>query len=111
MTYHTIINLLLLHWVFDFKFQAHVMAMNKSKSWKWLTIHCLVYSLMAFMFFKPIRETLILYAILFVTHFIIDGISSRITSYLWKENEYHYFFCVIGFDQILHYAVLFKVCQ
>jgi hypothetical protein len=110
MTYYTIITLLILHWIFDFKFQSPMMSLNKSKSFWWLSIHCTVYSLLAFMLFKPIQETLIIYLILFVSHFIIDGISSRITSWLWKKNEVHYFFCVIGFDQILHYAVLFKVC-
>jgi uncharacterized membrane protein HdeD (DUF308 family) len=109
--YYQIIFILLLHWIFDFKFQAHRWAMTKSKSFRSLAIHCAVYSLLAFMLFKPIQITLFIYSILFISHFIIDGITSRITSYLWKKQEIHYFFCVIGFDQILHYAILFKICQ
>ena len=111
MTYWQIIYLMFLHWLFDFKFQSHKMATNKSKSVEWLSLHCSVYALLALFLFKPIQDTCMIYLMLLTSHLYIDGISSKITSWLFKKNEYHYFFCVIGLDQILHYMVLFQICK
>lgn len=67
----------------------------------WLLKHCLVYSLWGILF----TPYLVLY--LFVTHAVIDGITSRITSYLWKNEKVHWFFVCIGLDQFLHYLTIF----
>lgn len=41
------------------------------------------------------------------THLVIDGVTSRITAWLWKEKRVHDFFVMIGADQILHYVTIF----
>jgi hypothetical protein len=89
-----------LHFIADFLLQTDKMAQNKSKSNKWLGIHCLVYSI-PFLYFGW------LFALVnMIGHFIVDYITSRVTSYLWKKNERHWFFVVIGLDQVLHITVL-----
>ena len=98
---------LLLHFVFDFMCQNDKMAINKSKSFKWLFAQTSVYSLMAFLVGLPFPLAIGFYLYLFVTHSIIDGITSRITSYLWVKEQRHWFFVTIGFDQWLHYVTIF----
>lgn len=102
-----ILSILSLHWIFDFLLQTDKMALNKSKSLSYLIFHSSVYSLwsipISLLFNLP--PSFIVYV--FLTHTLIDGITSRITSYLWKKNKLHYFFTVIGFDQLLHYATIF----
>jgi uncharacterized membrane protein YvlD (DUF360 family) len=96
-----ILTIVILHFISDFLFQNDKMALNKSKSWKWLGIHSVVYTVL-FIFINP------LYALINgICHFIIDAITSRITSYLWQKEERHWFFVVIGFDQMLHMSTLF----
>jgi uncharacterized membrane protein len=99
------------HWLFDFACQNDKMAINKSTSFKWLGIHCLVYSLWGFFLFPYLGTALTLFFVgyLFVTHFMIDGVTSRLTSYLWKKGDRHNFFVVIGFDQFLHYVTIFAL--
>jgi hypothetical protein len=41
-----------------------------------------------------------------ILHFCVDGITSRSTSKLWAKKEQHWFFVVIGFDQLIHYTIL-----
>ena len=95
-----IILVLFLHWFGDFVLQSNDMAMNKSKSIKWLSIHCLVYTL-----------TLCICGIPFaivngISHWCIDYCTSKITSKLWLDGDRHNFFVMIGFDQFLHVSIL-----
>ena len=39
-------------------------------------------------------------------HFIVDLITSKITSKFWEEKNMRFFFVMIGFDQLIH-ALLF----
>ena len=41
-----------------------------------------------------------------VAHFFTDYITSRASSLLFKDNNYHDGFCVVGFDQLIHYITL-----
>jgi hypothetical protein len=106
---HFFVAFFLSHWIFDFLLQSDKMALNKSKSFVWLSIHSAIYALGVatfLLFFGAVPNLLIPFIILFVSHFVIDGITSRINAILWEKKERHWFFVSIGFDQMLHYAVL-----
>lgn len=95
------LSLIWTHFVADFILQTDKMALNKSKSNKWLAIHILVYSI-PFLFWGW------KFALLNgIAHFLVDFITSRLTSYLWQKNERHLFFVIIGADQALHLSCLY----
>lgn len=102
MTITTILVLVWLHFFADFICQTDTMAVNKSTSDKWLTIHCAVYSIPFLIFYTPAFA-----AITFATHFVTDYVSSRATTKLWQEKKRHWFFVVIGLDQAIHMTTLF----
>lgn len=92
--------LLCVHFVADFMLQTNWMAVNKSSKWWPLTAHILVYSACLLPFgavFALVNG---------MAHFCTDAVSSRITSYLWKQERRHEFFVVIGFDQLIHVLTL-----
>lgn len=114
-------SLLIAHFLGDFVLQTDAMATRKSKEWLYLSLHCVVYALM----FVP--WGLRFYLITLLTHFVTDAITSRITTKLWffqpidvhfninnvryecwipKGGSRHYFFVMIGFDQLIHFATL-----
>jgi hypothetical protein len=111
------------HFVGDFLLQSNWMALGKSKRLVPLLTHALVYSL-CFLWLGPAFV-----AITFLCHTITDFCTSRLTSSLWFVSENtatwiegcacgdrecwtttvvydsakrHWFFVVIGFDQLLH---------
>lgn len=99
-----IIILIWLHFVSDFLLQSDKMAINKSKSNKWLCLHVLIYSLPLLWFgwiFAAINGFL---------HFITDFITSRVTTKLYANHK-HWFFVVIGLDQALHMSALILTLQ
>jgi hypothetical protein len=103
MTYHILLLLILCnyaHWMSDFFFQTDKMALNKSSKFEWLGLHCLVYSSPFWLI--DWRFGLIT----LISHLVIDGITSRATSYFWKKEDRHNFFVTIGFDQLLHNIVI-----
>ena len=84
-----IITLIWLHFISNFLLQSDRMAINKSSSNKWLSIHCIVYSI-------PFILISFKFALINgLCHFITDYITSRITSNLWKNNKRHSFFVTI----------------
>lgn len=107
---------LVLHFIGDFLLQSDWMALNKSKYNEALTAHVLVYSLM----FLPFG--LHFWAITFALHWLTDWCTSRITSKLWfvvpagdegagwftydTGNKRHWFFVMIGLDQLIHALTL-----
>jgi hypothetical protein len=107
MTFEFIVLVLFMHWVFDFVFQTPKMSMQKSSNYGVLCEHAAVYSLWGLLMGLPFNVAIGFVLFLFLTHMFIDGITSRITSKLYKLQEYHWFFVVIGFDQLLHYATIF----
>jgi len=92
---------LIAHWFADFILQTRKQATNKSTSNYWLAKHIGVYSLCLLPFGWK-------YALINgCAHFCTDWVTSRGTSYFWKKQNTHAFFAVIGFDQLLHMAVLY----
>ncbi len=99
----TLYWLLLTHYIADFTLQTTYMSKNKSTSNKALGLHCLIYGLcFLWLGFVPAF-------ILGSSHFIIDYISSRLTSWFFKRDDIHNFFVIVGADQFLHSMVLFAV--
>jgi hypothetical protein len=95
-----VITIFWVHFLADFVLQTNKMAINKSTSSKWLGVHVLVYSAVLLIFGWK-------YALANgVAHFVVDFVTSRLTTYLWKKEERHLFFIVIGFDQALHLTCL-----
>jgi len=140
VTAWTLLILLTAHFVADFLAQSDKMGTLKSKSWKWLAIHVFVYTaivgavatvwMIAPSLDVALNRSIWFITLTFVTHFVTDAITSRITTKLWffkrHEGEYvqwslksgsfqsvvnpwtyeggnrHWFFVAIGFDQLVH---------
>ena len=98
---HIILLIIWIHFVADFIFQLNYTAINKSKDNYVLLYHVIIYGVL----FIPISFQ---YAVVnSMLHFIVDYITSRVTSVLYRHDERHWFFVVIGLDQALHLTCLF----
>ena len=98
---YTVILILFAHFIADFICQTDKIAINKSDSLGYLSLHALMYSMLfliwGFYFFLAT----------FILHWIVDFFSSKLTTRLFKAGERHWFFVVIGFDQFVHVTGLF----
>jgi hypothetical protein len=111
--------IIFVHWVSDFVLQTQHMSTRKSSSNYYLTLHVIVYSFATILGWTLILPLLgihlysgpvwLAFLLIFITHWITDYFTSRKTSKLYKEEKYHDFFVVIGFDQVLHYTQLFLI--
>jgi len=110
--------IIIIHFYCDFCLQSDEMAVNKSKSNYWLSLHVAVYTSVTFLawlfcFFQPsslyvFHQYWYFVCFIFVTHWITDYCTSRLTSKHFSKNDYHWGFVVVGFDQVLHYIQLFS---
>ena len=90
-----------MHFIADFILLSDKVAINKSKSFLYLAGHAVIYGLI-FILISP------LYAVVnSALHFMVDGVTSRLTSYLHSKGERHWFFVVVGLDQAVHITCLF----
>lgn len=108
MSLYTVSLILAFHFVADFVLQSHWMASGKSKRWgmnlKMLS-HIGVYTACLL----PLGP---LWALTNgVAHYATDIVSSQGTSALWKRGEIHWFFVVIGADQLVHVLCLLWTWQ
>ena len=113
MTVCIILGILFFHWLFDFVFQTHEQAMNKSSSWKYLCEHTGTYSFwwcVVSVLYGIIANTsllILLFApITFIFHTVTDYISSRESKNFFEKKDYHNGFVVVGIDQFAHYVQL-----
>jgi hypothetical protein len=109
--------LLIVHFIADFVCQTDDMALNKSKSLGWLTIHTFVYWLAFFGFFAcaqpwlhiPELKVYLIPLGIGLSHWIIDLHTSKLDAYLWEKKMRHWFFVSIGADQLLHQLIILLV--
>lgn len=106
------IGLVLLgHFISDFLCQPRFFAENKSSRWGILLTHVLITGTVLTMFIYvaakglTMSEVLLVWAVNTSSHFIIDAITSRMTSSLYKAGDIWEMFLVIGFDQFLHTTI------
>lgn len=100
MTVFIAILIIWLHFIADFILQSDRVATGKSKSNLILLEHVAIYSLpfMVLGFEYAVANAML--------HFVVDWLTSRLTSSLWKRGERHWFFVVIGLDQAIHLTCL-----
>ncbi len=109
---------LLLHWYADFVCQTDKQAKSKSSNNLQLLAHTGTYGLIVTLFTYILYWTncfgaqywytpLIFGVIQFVTHTVVDWITSRINKKFWEYKLVHEFFVMVGFDQFIHYAIMF----
>lgn len=110
MTTFIFVIIIVGHYISDFLLQNKYMAENKSSSLEALLVHTCVYGMfwmiLTMFLFNDMILSVIFGLITFVTHTIIDFVTSKINSKLYKNGKIRLFFNVIGFDQVLHYLVL-----
>jgi hypothetical protein len=106
----TFLMLLAVHWIGDFVLQSHWMASNKSKNPFALLAHVGVYTaVLAFAsvaMFGGSEVTARFVVANAALHFLTDRFSSMTTARLWAKQDWHNFFVVIGFDQLIHQLTL-----
>lgn len=102
--------LLAVHWVADFVLQTHWQASNKSKSNKALLYHVAAYTIVLWTvtpFLFGISGGAALFVLInSVLHFATDYCTSRTSSVLYAKQDWHNFFVVVGFDQLIHQVTL-----
>ena len=113
MTIIKILYWLFMHWIADFVLQSDEDAKNKSTKIENLLNHTFIYSLFmtgaVLCFYAPLNLSflVIFFGFMLGSHTTIDYVTSKVNGKLWKEGKVHNFFVSIGFDQWLHYVVLF----
>jgi hypothetical protein len=102
-------TILIVHWFADFVCQTDWMAKNKSTNVDALCMHIGVYTMIwvvPAIVMLPVPASALFILVTLITHFMIDGVTSKINTYLWKKGDSHNFFVSVGFDQLLHYTQL-----
>jgi len=97
------------HTIADFILQTRWMAENKSSSLKALTVHIIEYTTVMFVgLILPFGlANAALYAVINgVLHFFTDFITSRLSSYAYKNEKMKLFWGIIGFDQFIHISCM-----
>lgn len=115
MNPYQIIFILVIHFIGDIICQDGAMASQKSKHFSWLVLHVLIYS--AVIFFMMLLGmvifnnwsfymVLVFTLIIFVCHFIVDYITSKINAYHKEEGKNHLLWIGIGAEQLIHTSIL-----
>ena len=114
------------HWISDFVLQKNKRKPIRNKKLldrvenllKYLLPHTLYYSLIltglvTMLYFFNVFGTqywwtsILFFYITFITHFVTDFTITLINSDYLSKNKRHLYFLTIGFDQMIHYILLF----
>jgi hypothetical protein len=110
MELQLILAIIIGHWIGDYVLQTEAMAVNKSKSNKWLTIHVGAWTFGLAVVVIPFSGLVSIWLwvlLMGVLHWIQDYITSRINTYFLKKKWQKLFWLSIGTDQMLHYLIMF----
>jgi hypothetical protein len=110
----TALLILFTHWIADFVCQTDQMAVNKSTSNFWLSLHVTVYTawlipLAWYIFDGDAERTAMWVGANASLHYAVDFWTSRINSWFWQRDRRHDFFVMVGLDQLIHYACLLSL--
>lgn len=105
-SFQQLLALLVVHFVGDFVLQTHWQASNKSKRLDALIRHIGGYTAALWVgawviFPQPVKLVLAFVVVNSLAHFCQDYLTSRWSSRYF--GDWHNFFQVIGFDQLLHF--------
>ncbi len=106
------VALLWVHWLADFVCQTHWQASNKSKSLNALGRHVASYTAILALFSVlilspvPVDRWAWFVALNGALHFATDYVTSRWSAKFYAQQDWHNFFVVIGFDQLIHQVTL-----
>ncbi|MEJ0054410.1 MAG: DUF3307 domain-containing protein [Bacteroidota bacterium] len=104
---NTLILIFVAHWAGDFLLQTSSMAVGKSHSMKWLSVHVLVYSGTLFVFSLILFDLQVAAIFVLVNatlHWFTDFFTSKLASKY--QNQPRIFYSVLGFDQLVHFSCL-----
>lgn len=119
-----VLVILFAHYMADFIFQPHSIALAKAESVVALSIHIIVYTLIFFILFclygvilnefftftitmkHWIQMGISISIVNGIVHYLIDYITSKINRHFWNSSQFRNFFMMIGLDQFLHLSVL-----
>lgn len=117
----TMIAIMFSHTIFDFVFQSDWMAKEKHKNLTALLIHVLTYTfgvtftiVILLSFFGLFttesnisNNSIVIFIIInFLTHLLVDYITSKAVKLCFDKQDYHNGFIIIGFDQFIHIVTL-----
>lgn len=96
------------HFIGDFILQSREIANNKSSNIFILSFHCIIYSLTLFCVsvFIGFGEAALFALINGVLHFVVDYVTSKLTTYYYTKENSKMFFNIVGLDQLIHYSTL-----
>jgi hypothetical protein len=107
------IEILLIHFLADFGLQTHDQATGKGKGWAFINRdlfkHVLTYSLVWFVWLMchyGFWATVLGTGFIFITHYVTDWITSRLSKPLFETQDFHNGFVIVGADQVAHYITL-----
>lgn len=118
MTLTIILIVLFTHYVSDFIYQTETQFKHKTRIYKLLFKHTLLYStifgsvfeiMVRLDLFGAQEPYIALYftLITFITHTVVDEFTGKITHKLWRDGYDYKRLLMFGFDQIIHIAILF----
>lgn len=114
--FYVIVSVLAIHYIADFIFQTHEQAVNKSKSFYYLTEHSVVYGIVSAILYVPFLSwgifertiwTDLFPFYLIISHGIVDYFTSKWSSRYFFRQDYHMGFVVVGLDQLIHFVSIF----